>query len=135
MSKPFTVTKDVSADLKKLKKLERKGLILIKQVKIENVSKKVSDQPLPNGVWGHTKWDEMKWASEDDAERFEQLKRIIGKGNIKDAIHVDTHIRDGNNYFVTEDTDILNVRKQLEQRFNGLKIRTPDELVTELSKI
>lgn len=135
MKKTFTVTKDVSADLKKLKTLEKSGLIKIKQVKIENVSKKVVDRPLPNGVWGHTKWDEMKWASDNDAQRFEQLKQIIGKGNIKDAIHVDTHIRDNNDYFVTEDNDILNVRKQLEQQFSGLKIRTPDELASELSNI
>lgn len=135
MNKPFTVTKDVSGDLKKLKKLEKAGLIKIKQVKIENVSRKIKDQPLPNGVWGHTKWDEMKWASDSDSKCFERLKQIIGKGKIKDVIHVDTHIRDGNDYFVTEDTDILNVKQQLEQQFPGLKIRTTDELVTEFSLI
>lgn len=135
MTKPFSVTKDVSADLKKLKMLERAGLVKVKQVRIENVSRKIKDQPLPNGVWNHTNWDEMKWASASDAQRFEQIKQIIGKENIKDAIHVDTHIRDGNDYFVTEDNDILSVRGQLEQQFSGLKIRTPDELVSELSNI
>lgn len=133
-TKPYFITKDIGANLKKLRTLERKGLIELFQVKIETHTPKIKNKDLPNGVWGHTKFNEMLWTSEDDASRFEKIKEIIGKNNIEDAIHVDTHIREKRDYFVTEDTDILNCKDELEQTFKGLKIRTPDELLGELDK-
>ena len=45
MKKIYTVTKDVSASLTKLKKLERHRLIKIAQVDLENVTPKIANTP------------------------------------------------------------------------------------------
>ncbi len=132
--KPYSVTKDISANLKKLKILERKGIIKIYQVKIENPTRKIENTDLPNAVLDHTKWDESLFASQEDAERFERIKDILGKANVKDAIHLDTHLREKRDYFVTEDTDILKNKNLLEKTFKELRIRSTEELVRELDK-
>lgn len=132
MNRPYTVTKDINADLKKLITLVQKGIIKIFQVKIESPTPKIKNINLPNAVWDHTNWDESLFSSESGSKRFEKIKNILGGGNIKDAIHLDTHIREKRDYFVTEDNNILQHKRILERVFNGLKIRTTDELVKEL---
>ena len=133
MRKVYIVTKDVSANLKKLKKLKSMGLIKITQVKIETQTAKIPNKILPTGVWKHTNWNDMIWGSKEDSGRFEKLKNILGKEHIEDAIQVSTHIREKYDYFVTEDHDILDKRLELEKTFPNLKIRNPDELEKELT--
>lgn len=133
MSKVYTVTKDISADYKKLKVLRDKGLIKIIGIKIEN-NKDKFDAILPTGVMGYTVLGSMKLGSDQQVQNFKVLKGIIGPININDCIHLEVHIRDGYDYFVTEDHDILGKRNDLEKEFNVLKIRTVDELVKELDK-
>lgn len=129
----YTVTADISANLKKLRRLEISGLIEIYQIKIEDPSPKTK-KSLPTGVWGHTKWDKCVWADGEGARSFEQIKKIIGAHNVKDAMHLGDHIRDGRDYFVTEDRDILDHRDVLQKTFPGLEIRATDELVSEVTK-
>lgn len=133
MSKVYTVTKDISADYKKLRVLRDKGFIKIIGIKIEN-NKDKFDAILPTGVMGYTVLGSMKLGSDEQAKNFEELKRIIGRNNINDCIHLEAHIREGYDYFVTEDKDILDKKSELEQQFPNLKIRTTDELVGELDK-
>lgn len=132
MNKPYRVTKDISANFKKLKVLEKKGIIKIFQVKLETPTPKIKNIDLPNTVWNHTNWNESLLGSKQDSQRFEKIKSIFGGRHIGDAIHLDTHIREKRDYFLTEDTDILKHRKMLEKTFNGLRIRTPNELIAEL---
>lgn len=129
MSKIYTVTKDISADLRKLKALEKKGVIKVYQVKIENYTKKIKNTDLSNFVFDYSLFGEGLLGSEEDAERFEKIKAIIGKDKIGDALHLDTHLREKRDYFVTEDTDFLRHRSSLEKEFKGLKIRNTEELV------
>ena len=131
MKKAPTVTKDISSDYKKLKALRNKGIIKIIGIKIENNADKF-DAILPTAVLGHTALGSMKLGSDKQAKDFEELKKIIGSANIKDCIHLEAHIREGYDYFVTEDRDILDKKSALEQQFPGLEIRTTDQLIKEL---
>ncbi len=133
MSKIYTVTKDISADYKKLKVLRDKDIIKIIGIKIENNADKF-DAILPTGVMGYTALGSMKLGSDEQARNFEELKRIIGQNNINDCIHLEAHIREGYDFFVTEDRDILDKKSELEQQFPNLNIRTTNELVMELDK-
>lgn len=117
--------------MKKLKTLEKQGYIEIYDVKLENgrENKKVKEKILPVLVLGHTRLDECILAGEDTI--YEDVRKIIGRENIKDAMHLEAHIRNGHDYFVTEDTDFLKVRDVLQKRFT-IKIVTPDELISIL---
>ncbi|MFA5829509.1 MAG: hypothetical protein WC843_03375 [Candidatus Gracilibacteria bacterium] len=130
MLTPLKITRDKGVDLKRLNKLRRQGLIKIYDVKIENETSKVPDKILPVGVWGHTKWDECIWGDEKD-NTFDKTLEIIGKENIKDAIHLEAHIRNKFDYFVTNNPNdfIKNgKREKLELEFPILKILTIEEL-------
>lgn len=122
-----TVTRDSGANVKILRKLEKDGFIKIFDVKIENgrENKKVPEKVLPVGVWGHARWGEAVYAGDDC--KYEDIRKIIGHNHVKDAMQLEAHIRSSHDYFVTEDTDFLKVREELERKF-GVKIITPTEL-------
>ncbi len=123
------ITRDKSADLKRLKKLETQGLIEIVEIKIEGYPNKIKNSKLPVAVLGHTVLGEMVLAGDDCS--YEDIRSIIGKHNVKDAITLEAHIRNKHDYFVTEDKDeFINEGKRslLEAKFPGLKIVTVEEL-------
>lgn len=126
---PLSVTCDSSANKKILRELEKLGLIQIFDVNIETFSKK-TEKVKAVAVWDHSKWnDGSVWGS--GSGHFQSAKEIIGGHNIGDAQHLEAHLRSGNDVFVTEDLDefIRNGRREeLERKFSGLKIMTPDEL-------
>lgn len=132
-SKIATVTADISANLKKLKVLEKKRKIKIFQVKIENDTKKIKNKSFPVAVCNYTKINECVLG--DDSSDFEDLKRIIGKDKIKDCIHLENHIRNKRDFFVTEDSDFLSKKIALKNKFPKLKIVTPDELNTFFNEV
>jgi len=129
LDKPYKVTRDKSADLKRLKALEKFELIEIHEVQIESQTNKNKRKVLPVAVWDQTKWDEAVWADEDNS--YDKIRELIGKHNIKDAITLEAHIRNRFDYFITEDKDefIRNGRREeLEKAFPSLKILTVTEL-------
>lgn len=130
----YSITADINANLKKLKRLEQQALIEIYQIGIETPSPKTK-KILPTAVSNHVVFGQAVFGSEESSITFEKIKTLVGKNNIKDAMHLSNHIRDKRDYFVTEDKDILKARQQLKQYFPGLKIRTSNELLTELSKL
>lgn len=130
----YTVTKDISANYKKLRILEKKGIIKIIYIKIEN-NRTREDAKLPTAVLGtdgQAVLGSMKLGSNEQAKVLEKLKGIIDPIHLRDCMHLEAHLRDGYDYFATEDTDILDKRLMLESEFAGLKVRTPDELIAEL---
>lgn len=125
----INITRDKNVNLKRLKKLERAGLITIHEVQIEEIPKSAKNKILPVLVFGHTEWGECSFAGEKC--NYPKILDIIGKENIKDAIHLEAHIRNGYDYFVTEDKgDFINNKKRekLQHEFNNLEIVTLDEL-------
>lgn len=127
----YTVTRDINVDLKRLKKLAKKGLIRIVNIRIENNSS-INSAILPTAIFDQTLFGQSRFGSAEQSDNFEKLKRIIGLKNIKDCIHLEAHIRDKYDYFVTEDDDVLGKRLLLEKEFPGLKIRNLVELESEL---
>ena len=119
------ITRDSGANLKILRSLEKKGLIEIHDVLLENRTGRVSQKILPVAVWGQTKYGECVWASDDC--KYDRIREIIGKNNIGDAIKLEAHIRNRFKYFITEDNDFLNRRSTLYREFK-VNILTPVEL-------
>lgn len=123
-----TVTRDSGANVKLLRRLEREGYIKIFDVKFENgrENKKVKEKVLPVGVWGSgARWGECVWAGADCV--YADIREILGKEYAQDAMQLEAHIRNGHDYFVTEDNDFLRNRSRLEDKFS-VKIVTPEEL-------
>ena len=86
----------------------------------------------PIAVWDspHTGWDNAVYSTEDNS--YETLRRIIGHDHQADVLHLEGHIRTGNEYFVTEDSDFLSKRQILNDQL-GVTILTPEELELLLS--
>jgi hypothetical protein len=127
----YTVTADVSANYRKLKVMQLKGLISIFSIRIENNQNRQS-AILPTATVNYAALDLARVGSSEQAETFNKLKKIIGKNNIEDCLHLEAHIRDEHDYFVTEDHDILDRIDKLYREFPKLKIRTVNELIREL---
>ncbi len=129
LGKLLSITCDSSANKKILHELERCGAIKIFDVNIETYSKN-TEKIKAVAVHGHSKWDDGSvWG--DDSGHFQSAKEIIGGHNIGDVRHLEAHLRSGNDIFITEDLDefIRNGRREeLERKFSGLKIMTPQEL-------
>lgn len=120
------ITRDSGANLKILKELERGGYIKIFDVLGENETKKVENKAKPVGVWNHSKWGDCSvWAGEDS--KYSEIREIIGKDNIQDTRKLEAHIRYQHDYFVTEDSDFLRVKDELNKKI-GTKVITPEEL-------
>jgi len=126
--KIIKITRDKSAGLRKLRKFERQRLIEINEIKLENMPKTLKKDVLPVGVFGHTKWGECVYAS--DNCKYGKIRQIIGQQNVKDAINLEAHLRNGFDYFITEDTHFIKdeIRAELELEFTGLSILTTNEL-------
>ncbi|MGA2911451.1 MAG: hypothetical protein ABSE17_02310 [Candidatus Levyibacteriota bacterium] len=127
----YTVTVDINSDSPKIRALEAKGIIKIYRIRIENNKNKQS-AILPTSVLGRTVLGQMRFGSDQQTKVFNKLKKIIGINNINDCIHLEAHIRDRRDYFVTEDHDILDARTQLKEDFPELEIRTVNEIINEL---
>lgn len=132
IKKIYKITRDSGADLKRLKILEKKGLIEINDVDIENITDKVKNKILPLGKWGSSptksRWDHCVWG---DGEALNEIEDIVCEGNGNDAIILEAHLRSGNDYFVTNNpNDFVRKgrREKLESKFRGLKIVSVDEL-------
>ena len=129
------ITIDKSANLKRLRKFERAGIVEIHAVSIEGFedSNKVKRQHMPVAVWGskHGTFDNSVWAADDTP--YERIQEVIGKHNHGDCLHLERHISSGRDIFVTDDNDFLSKRLELEREFN-IVIRTTDEIEKELGE-
>jgi len=127
VEKVLKITRDASANVKTLKDLESKGFIKVNDVMLEGgrENRKFSRKILPGFCIGHTRIGEGVVAGDNNP--YEEIRNIIGRKNVGDALHLEAHIRSCNDYFVTEDKDFLGNREELNKRFD-VKILTPEEL-------
>lgn len=133
MDKMITVTKDSGANFRILRRLERQGLISICEVELENETPKIKKKIKPIGVFGQVKYGKAVFSSKESGNMYREILGIIGNAQYKDSLHLEAHIRNGFDYFVTEDNDFLGKRKELKKRFN-VQIVTPEELEEIISK-
>jgi predicted nucleic acid-binding protein len=131
---PATITADISANMKLLKRLEREGHIEIHVVNIENHKQtdKVQRKENPIGIYGgkFSFYGEVVYAADDTP--LTSLEEIIGKRHHADVLHLESHVQSGRDYFITEDTDFLKKRRDLKNA-HGTTILTPEELVELLT--
>lgn len=130
------VLRDKNTNYKRLKKLQETGHIELLDVYLEdNVPKKSGSKRVApmEGVIGETATIPFRIPSQEKANRYEQARKIIGKGGVRyrDALTLEAAYRHKAGYFVTENKkDFINhgKRQVLEQIFSGVKIVTLEEL-------
>ncbi len=118
------ITADSSANKKILFDLRDRGCIELSIVQRETDVKKIKNKIKPTGVYGLVKYGQ---ATHGRTMYYKEILKIIGRNNAGDALNLDTHIKSGNDIFVTEDTDFLNYRTELFKKFSVV-IHTPSEL-------
>ncbi|WP_170574983.1 hypothetical protein [Ruegeria atlantica] len=131
----LTVTWDPSADLKILRKLERKECVELWAVNIEAVktTKKIDAERkrLPTMIIGSPLATIGNAKIASDETPYKRINAILGRGHYADALHLEDHIVSGRDLFATSDTDFLKHREQLEVEFN-IRIMTAQEIVEAL---
>ena len=105
---------------KRLRKLQRENLICLVHYPVEKSSrtKHIRTLAIPSAVrWeeSHARWENSTHTRDSvtGSEHFEKIVELIGPQNRCDALHVDSAFKTKCVCFVTEDSDILNVREQL----------------------
>lgn len=126
------ITMDSGVNLKRLNILKERGLIEIHDVKGENYAHSVKNRENAAFVLEHSCFDEDDiLLDKDGVRRYNDIRTIIGNDNYKDAIKLEAHIREGLDYFVTNNPrDFIydGKRESLQSRFKDLKIITIEEL-------
>uniref|UniRef100_UPI0025E4014F hypothetical protein n=1 Tax=Pseudooctadecabacter sp. TaxID=1966338 RepID=UPI0025E4014F len=125
------VSCDQNANLKRLRRLETEGRIELYATNIEGLreTRRISDErklpPLAVYDSEHATYGNMVLAADDNP--WSRILKLIGRSNMADAHHFETHIRHGHDVFVTSDRDILDHRDRLQSEFDT-KIMTDEEL-------
>lgn len=130
------ILRDKNANYKRLKRLQELGYIELLDVLLEdNIPKKSGSKRVApmEGVIGETATIPFRIPSQEEADRYEQARKIIGKGSVRhrDALTLEAAYRYKADYFVTENKkDFINhgKRQVLEQIFPGVKIVTLEDL-------
>jgi predicted nucleic acid-binding protein len=128
----ITVTCDINANIKPLKKLEREGKIELYAIAIEGMerNRKISAdrKQLPVAVFDSpfSTLDNCVIAS--DHSNYSEIQKVIGRHHHGDVVHLEGHIASKRDVFVTDDNDFLTVREALQDRFE-VKIMTVAEIV------
>ena len=117
---------DKDVDHKELKRFIRDNNLEsdIFGLNAEQYNSKVEQKPGLLVLGGPTKLA-GRLASEEALDNFEKIKKIIGKDNLGDCLHLESAVFENYNYLITNDKDILSKRQQLKELFPNLKIENP----------
>ena len=95
------------------------------------LSSKVKPMAGPSGNWEDAglKWEKNihPWESFGGSAKLPEIVAIVGTDHWRDALHVDSAFKTGCICFVTEDTDILDVRDELQQLLELPIFKSTDE--------
>ena len=104
-----------------LRALQREGRIELVHFPYDRESRTRHIAPsamVSNAQWRdlNTTWDELTgtWDDFKGSEHLNEIMRIIGPGNRRDALHVDSAYKTGCAALVTVDTDIQDHQRELE---------------------
>ncbi|HEX4892268.1 MAG TPA: hypothetical protein VFV47_03200 [Hyphomicrobiaceae bacterium] len=120
MKGPPEVYCELGAISPALKQLQhRKKIKLVHYPFDYSQSAKVKPTASPSGNWEDAKleWERSvhPWESFGGSAKLTEIVATIGKEHWRDALHVDSAFKTGCVCFVTEDTDILDVKDKLFQ--------------------
>ena len=92
------------------------------------------------GVFGHSRYDHAIYSGEDDGGLTQSVVMALFPGkacselsdnDIKDVMHIQAHITNKCDYFITEDKIILDAAELLKKL--GVRIRTPSDLLKDIT--
>lgn len=104
-----------------------------------------SSRPVPeSAIWGESKWGQAVWAKQDSA--FEEILGILTNGSfprsrqslsagerrqLRDAMVLEAHVREGREVFVTLDAAgfIKHGRREAIERRFAIEVLSPDEYI------
>jgi hypothetical protein len=96
------------------------------------------------GRWDTSKWDEDIWVNQDIARLNEEIQQIVSPGltrndprfsnKINDIDHLNGHVIDRRDIFVTDDKGILRRQEQL-RRGPGILVMTPAQCLKHVDGI
>jgi hypothetical protein len=132
-SATLKVAVDQGANLKLLRQLQRRGrIVLVQAHTLEQNFKQVQDQ----GKAFRLDFSTLNGPDMLAGDNLDSVRRIIGEDKDADVEHVYASWLNKNDYFVTENVrDFIRDgrRDKLEAVLPGLRIRTTDELIRELT--
>ncbi|NVK15603.1 MAG: hypothetical protein HWE35_15640 [Rhodobacteraceae bacterium] len=126
----LTVTCDENANFKLLRRLEVDGYIEIHATSIERITpnRKATNKHLPTAILDSPFSVLDGCVIAEDDTPLHAIRDIIGAEHKGDVVHLEAHLRDRRDVFVTDDNDFLSMREELESRF-GMTIKTTAELL------
>ena len=66
------------------------------------------------------------WDDYNGSEHLADIERLLGRGNRRDALHIDSAFKSACTAFLTRDSDILDKREHLESLL-GIRFFHPDQ--------
>ncbi len=99
------------------------------------------DKDIEVGVWGHSRFGSSLWGGEVDSRLFNEIKKTLNPGikklnenQIKDSMHLQTHINCKRDFFITDDKKhIISKKNELKDRL-GIVVCTPKEYCEKIIK-
>ena len=131
MTKSISVAIDQGVDLKKLRPLQQRGVIVLHQVHdLEQSFTHVTKQGRAFTL------DHSRLGGPDllADEKYSEVLHIVGPSNINDARHVYAAYLNRDDYFITENPDqfIYQDKRTKLEALLGVKIRRTEEFVLEI---
>ena len=120
----------LTADLRALQRAGRIELVHFPYDPESRTRHIVPSAMVSNAQWRdlNTTWDELTgtWDDFKGSEHLNQIMRIIGPENRRDALHIDSAYKTGCTALITVDTDILDHKRNLEALLQ-LRIFHPED--------
>ncbi len=123
--------------MNKIEKLNKEGKVKIyvtstmetefqKGYRMGNEKLKNYDMDIETAVWGQSRYGASKYGGKEDSTLFDNIKEILYHGKkdltdnqIKDSMHLQTHIKYKRDYFITDDAEhILSKKNELKEKLN-----------------
>jgi hypothetical protein len=115
---------------KKLKSLEKDGLIQLLHFSYEGTNRKVAETDTPSMITADmTCWtadSTIRISDMRESDRYSEVLRCVGGNNWRDALHLDSAYKSKCRAFLTRDKGISKRKQQLESIL-GLRIFDPDK--------
>ena len=81
---------------------------------------------IETAVWGQSRYGTSKYGGKEDSTLFDNIKEILyhsrkdlTDNQIKDSMHLQTHIKNKRDYFITDDAEhILSKKDELKEKLN-----------------
>lgn len=90
-------------------------------------------------VFGHSRWGHAKFVDKNEVKKFDLIKDILfpnkklSENDLRDCMHLYTHIIYKRDFFITGDRDILDNTDKIKKEFNTA-VLSPKDFVEKILK-